>query len=100
MSSCRLLLLVVTKYYDRGYLVGVQQKRIGDLFNLLILNSNMGLIWVLIFMSYTNPNKTRKNPVGKDMGVVFQYPMGTGTCLLYTSPSPRDGLLYRMPSSA
>ena len=22
------------------------------------------------------------------------------TCLLYTSPSPRDGLLYRMPSSA
>src|SRR5665647_1299267 len=23
---------------------------------------------------------------------------GTNTCLLYTSPSPRDGLLYRMPS--
>ena len=23
-----------------------------------------------------------------------------GTCLLYTSPSPRDGLLSRMPSSA
>ena len=22
------------------------------------------------------------------------------SCLLYTSPSPRDGLLYRMPSSA
>ena len=31
-------------------------------------------------------------------------PGGVGTmsknCLLYTSPSPRDGLLYRMPSSA
>ena len=30
-------------------------------------------------------------------------PMGRGvlrTCLLYTSPSPRDGLLSRMPSSA
>ena len=26
----------------------------------------------------------------------FQY----GYCLLYTSPSPRDGLLSRMPSSA
>ena len=26
--------------------------------------------------------------------------MGAGTCLLYTSPSPRDGLLSRMPSSA
>ena len=25
---------------------------------------------------------------------------GTRTCLLYTSPSPRDGLLSRMPSSA
>ena len=24
----------------------------------------------------------------------------TGNCLLYTSPSPRDGLLSRMPSSA
>ena len=26
--------------------------------------------------------------------------MKTGDCLLYTSPSPRDGLLSRMPSSA
>ena len=25
---------------------------------------------------------------------------GTYACLLYTSPSPRDGLLSRMPSSA
>ena len=27
-------------------------------------------------------------------------PEGSGSCLLYTSPSPRDGLLSRMPSSA
>ena len=27
-------------------------------------------------------------------------PLGVKTCLLYTSPSPRDGLLSRMPSSA
>ena len=27
-------------------------------------------------------------------------PMIMNTCLLYTSPSPRDGLLSRMPSSA
>ena len=32
-------------------------------------------------------------PVPKDPG-------GGYTCLLYTSPSPRDGLLPRMPSSA
>ena len=27
-------------------------------------------------------------------------PLERGRCLLYTSPSPRDGLLSRMPSSA
>ena len=29
-----------------------------------------------------------------------QLEAGMDTCLLYTSPSPRDGLLSRMPSSA
>ena len=28
------------------------------------------------------------------------YTIANPTCLLYTSPSPRDGLLSRMPSSA
>ena len=31
---------------------------------------------------------------GAEPGMIFN------TCLLYTSPSPRDGLLSRMPSSA
>ena len=31
---------------------------------------------------------------------VVEYYIKNGTCLLYTSPSPRDGLLSRMPSSA
>ena len=34
---------------------------------------------------------------------LFRHPLGLPiphTCLLYTSPSPRDGLLSRMPSSA
>ena len=30
----------------------------------------------------------------------FQVLEGARDCLLYTSPSPRDGLLSRMPSSA
>ena len=30
----------------------------------------------------------------------FLWSNGAVTCLLYTSPSPRDGLLSRMPSSA
>ena len=32
--------------------------------------------------------------------VMIETPYITYTCLLYTSPSPRDGLLSRMPSSA
>ena len=32
--------------------------------------------------------------------LVKDYARRTGICLLYTSPSPRDGLLSRMPSSA
>ena len=30
----------------------------------------------------------------------ISYPVKVEDCLLYTSPSPRDGLLSRMPSSA
>ena len=40
--------------------------------------------------------------VAKHEITAFIGPSGCGktTCLLYTSPSPRDGLLSRMPSSA
>ena len=31
---------------------------------------------------------------------MFEYYKQLQVCLLYTSPSPRDGLLSRMPSSA
>ena len=34
------------------------------------------------------------------IAVITSVFMGQFTCLLYTSPSPRDGLLSRMPSSA
>ena len=37
-----------------------------------------------------------KSVLDRDYNVI----MGLVTCLLYTSPSPRDGLLSRMPSSA
>ena len=35
-----------------------------------------------------------------DTAEIYAIPMREETCLLYTSPSPRDGLLSRMPSSA
>ena len=37
--------------------------------------------------------------LGKSLLLVAFYPI-VAPCLLYTSPSPRDGLLSRMPSSA
>ena len=36
----------------------------------------------------------------KDVDWVFHLAALADICLLYTSPSPRDGLLSRMPSSA
>ena len=37
---------------------------------------------------------------GHEVQVSDLYKMNWNPCLLYTSPSPRDGLLSRMPSSA
>ena len=39
-------------------------------------------------------------PVTINLGVSEKIVGGLRYCLLYTSPSPRDGLLSRMPSSA
>ena len=49
------------------------------------------------FASSISMNSTAKfhfSAAGIDIGA------DTNICLLYTSPSPRDGLLSRMPSSA
>ena len=49
----------------------------------------------------------RESYVNGTVPIVFLHSWGTDSlgswfkiCLLYTSPSPRDGLLSRMPSSA
>ena len=38
--------------------------------------------------------------VNRAVNMLVDDTAGLNTCLLYTSPSPRDGLLSRMPSSA
>ena len=54
---------------------------------------------------FTFPTLTRI-PAGYTIEAIATYdntadnPYNPSSCLLYTSPSPRDGLLSRMPSSA
>ena len=55
---------------------------------------------------YALPPLSRKSdglPTGAVSGfcsMLFKLLEDSKSCLLYTSPSPRDGLLSRMPSSA
>ena len=52
---------------------------------------------VLIIDTVYSPTRTFCNNILKNYGVKIKY---FHPCLLYTSPSPRDGLLSRMPYSA
>ena len=44
--------------------------------------------------------KTRVDEIQKSTDILIAKANQAIVCLLYTSPSPRDGLLSRMPSSA
>ena len=54
---------------------------------------------ILKFLYLAFPNDVTKDELLAEVWG-FQNGVSTHTCLLYTSPSPRDGLLSRMPSSA
>ena len=45
-------------------------------------------------------SNAEKDSIGVRVSVKSGGCAGMSYCLLYTSPSPRDGLLSRMPSSA
>ena len=57
---------------------------------------------VLIRRKVKNMDDVLKKPLlfDKDKKPLELYEELPNGCLLYTSPSPRDGLLSRMPSSA
>ena len=42
----------------------------------------------------------QSNYPNRPVRIIVGFPAGTGPCLLYTSPSPRDTERSRMPSSA
>ena len=58
---------------------------------------------VNVFIKHTSASLTINENADSTVRVDFETHfniMVPETCLLYTSPSPRDGLLSRMPSSA
>ena len=74
-----------------------------------VMWSFFGIIYVTMMLAYIYETRTLDNGVYL-VWLIFVSSWGNDTfayftgvligCLLYTSPSPRDGLLSRMPSSA
>ena len=81
-------------------------------FEIEIINKMGFAGYFLIVSDFVNWAKENKIPVGPgrgsgagsvaawSLGITDLDPIKYSLCLLYTSPSPRDGLLSRMPSSA
>ena len=61
--------------------------------NMIQLTEEVGEVARIIARRYGEQSEKEKDK-DKDLGEELS------DCLLYTSPSPRDGLLSRMPSSA
>ena len=61
------------------------------------LNSDWMIIDELLDDTYKTPETTQEK---KPQAINLPNDIVANICLLYTSPSPRDGLLSRMPSSA
>ena len=70
-----------------------------------IISMLFAVAMVFGFISNANAAKTLKcqtvlNTKADEVKMLKDFTDTVTTCLLYTSPSPRDGLLSRMPSSA
>ena len=70
-----------------------------------VICSTIGIFVARYLKPYTKEKKLMGKqawfPVKKNFLIILILKMNNSfTCLLYTSPSPRDGLLSRMPSSA
>ena len=70
----------------------------------LVVQLERDVIWVIGLEDLTKRDRTGLFWASGDdvaVGRIYLDPVvNLDTCLLYTSPSPRDGLLSRMPSSA
>ena len=71
----------------------------------LLVATNIGWMTLLVFATWKMGQQLSGRATGTLAAILAaSYPAMVGSyhyyCLLYTSPSPRDGLLSRMPSSA
>ena len=79
----------VRNYQARNNLIKMKKGDLCFFYHSVFEKSIVGIVEV-IKESYLDPTDETKKFVAVDVKI----------CLLYTSPSPRDGLLSRMPSSA
>ena len=90
----------ITNALTVDYQLGGQPARLT-----LEVQQHLGDRWVRT-VSMSGTEGLKRGFEVKDSGGPIRMPVGPGVmgrvldCLLYTSPSPRDGLLSRMPSSA
>ena len=102
--------------YEAGMIAAAQARKTIDFsqggvwsknIDLYLPYYNAGLQGLRVAGSYiyrqAQTSKGRKKlgeKYGKVLNAILITIVAANTCLLYTSPSPRDGLLSRMPSSA
>ena len=68
--------------------------------NGLEVNSSQSLVTVITMRGMIDLDSSAETMSNVDLPSYGMYVATINSCLLYTSPSPRDGLLSRMPSSA
>ena len=66
----------------------------------LVRRANKGDIQIVALTANSNAEKLGSQAIEFGAEFVALSDSQNADCLLYTSPSPRDGLLSRMPSSA
>ena len=86
------------------YLDGLKRKEYRGLISVLVPTESWLRTQLDVIEKFVQENVNyTKNLIGAQTKKIVYKPLWKGEsmyCLLYTSPSPRDGLLSRMPSSA
>jgi len=87
----------------KSYLTQIKEEKISDqdfLKNVKSLQENIFRVSAILGLSLEEETLEFVNSLRYPYSSLFLIAKRYNTCLLYTSPSPRDGLLSRMPSSA